>query len=263
MAVIYLFLRIAAGISLFPFFWMMTGATNSSVQSTNGNLWFGDRLAANWQSLLKAADVLRIFFNTVVITVAYTVFSMLICAMAGYGFEKYRSRGKDAFYGLFLLSMMIPFAAQMIPLFKMINAVGLMDTKVAVILPTIALPFLIFFFRQNFVSFPTQTIEAARIDGAGEFQIFFRIVLPPMKSTLAAGAIYAFMKQWNNYLWPLIVSQSNESKTLVLMLSSLSSAYYVDYGQLMLGIVLSTLPILILFLAMQRQFVEGIVGSSK
>ena len=159
--------------------------------------------------------------------------------------------------------MMIPFSAQMIPLFKMASKVNMLDSHAAVILPTIAMPFLVFFFRQNFQAYPTELIEAARVDGANEFQIFFKLVVTPMKSTFAAAAIYAFMKQWNNYLWPLIVIQSNEKKTFTLLLSSLSSAYYVDYGQLMLAIVLATLPIIIVFLTMQKQFVEGIVGTLK
>jgi len=158
---------------------------------------------------------------------------------------------------------MIPFAAQMIPLFKMMNAFNLIDNHLAIILPNISMPFLIFFFRQNFKAFPNELIEAARIDGLNEFQIFFKIVLPSMKSTVAAGAIYSFMKQWNNYLWPLIILQTNQQKTLTLFISSLSSAYFVDYGPLMLSIVLSTLPVIVIFITMQKQFVEGIVGTSK
>lgn len=196
-------------------------------------------------------------------TLIYTFISILICSMAGYGFEKYRSKGKNIVYSLFLFSMMIPFSAQMIPLFKMASKANMLNSHTAVILPTLAMPFLVFFFRQSFQSYPTELIEAARIDGANEFTIFFRLVMAPMKSTFAAGAIYAFMKQWNNYLWPLIVIQTNEKKTFTLLLSSLASAYYVDYGQLMLAIVLATIPIIIVFLTMQKQFVEGIVGSSK
>ena len=259
----YFFLIIAVIISVFPFYWIFVGSTNSSIQITDGSLAFGKDLLLNWEHLRKAADVLRIFCNTFIITAVTTVLSILICAMAGYGFEKYRSKLKDMLYAMFPLSMMIPFAAQMIPLFSMINAFNLMNTKIAVILPSLALPFLIFFFRQSFVAFPTEIIEAARIDGASEFRIFFSVVLPSMRSTLAAAVIYAFMKQWNNYLWPLIVLQTNEQKTLTLLLSSLSSAFYVDYGQLMLAIVVSTLPIIVIFLTMQKQFVEGIVGSSK
>lgn len=261
--VTYLFLALAAFISIFPFFWMITGATNDTAAITAGVIRFGNQLKNNWNNLLESAQVLRVFWNTVSTTFIYTFLAILVCSMAGYGFEKYRSKGKNIIYAMFLLSMMIPFSAQMIPLFKMASKANMLDSHLAIILPTIALPFLVFFFRQSFVSYPTEIIEAARVDGANEFYIFFSIVMVPLKSTFAAAAIYAFMKQWNNYLWPLIVIQSNEKKTFTLLLSSLSSAYYVDYGQLMLAIVLATIPIIIVFLTMQKQFVEGIVGSSK
>lgn len=259
----YLFLLIFVLISVFPFYWMLSGATNASVDITKGIMSFGHSLKENWDNLQETASVFKVCLNTIKITLIYTFLSVLICSMAGYGFEKYRSKGKNIVYALFLFSMMIPFSAQMIPLFKMASKANMLDSHTAIILPTIAMPFLVFFFRQNFQAYPTELIEAARVDGANEFQIFFKLVMMPMKSTFAAAAIYAFMKQWNNYLWPLIVIQSNEKKTFTLLLSSLSSAYYVDYGQLMLAIVLATLPIIVVFLTMQKQFVEGIVGTSK
>ena len=230
---LHIALLIVVLISIFPFIWMLTGATNKSVDVTGGVLRFGKSLGENWTNLQSSANVFLVFLNSMKITLIYTFVSILICSMAGYGFEKYRSKA------------------------------NMLDSHTAVILPTLAMPFLVFFFRQSFQSYPTELIEAARIDGANEFTIFFRLVMAPMKSTFAAGAIYAFMKQWNNYLWPLIVIQTNEKKTFTLLLSSLASAYYVDYGQLMLAIVLATIPIIIVFLTMQKQFVEGIVGSSK
>lgn len=242
---------------------MLSGATNTSADITKGIMLFGSSLKENWNTLNTSSNILLIAWNTIKTTVIYTVLAILICSLAGYGFEKFRSRGKNIIYAMFLFSMMIPFSAQMIPLFKMASKANMLDSHVAIVLPTLAMPFLVFFFRQSFQSFPTELIEAARVDGANEFLIFFKLVMMPMKSTFAAAAIYAFMKQWNNYLWPLIVIQSNEKKTFTLLLSSLSSAYYVDYGQLMLAIILATLPIVIVFLTMQKQFVEGIVGSSK
>ena len=259
----YLVLTCVVVVSVFPFFWMVIGATNSSVDITGGVMIFGKALRENWRNLTENASIVRVFFNTIKVTVLSTVLSVLICSMAGYGFEKYHMKGKEFLYSCFLLAMMIPFAAQMIPLFKMMSAWKLLDTHLAVVLPSLAMPFMVFFFRQNFKAFPTEVIESARIDGANEILIFFRVVLPPMKSVMAAGIIYAFMKQWNNYLWPLIAIQSNEQKTFTLLLSSLSSAYFVDYGQLMLAIVLATLPILIVFLTMQKEFVNGITGSCK
>ena len=260
---LHIALLIVVLISIFPFIWMLTGATNKSVDVTSGALHFGKSLGENWANLQSSANVFLVFLNSMKITLIYTFISILICSMAGYGFEKYRSKGKNIVYSLFLFSMMIPFSAQMIPLFKMASKANMLNSHTAVILPTLAMPFLVFFFRQSFQSYPTELIEAARNTGANDFTIFFRLVMAPMKSTFAAGAIYAFMKQWNNYLWPLIVIQTNEKKTFTLLLSSLASAYYVDYGQLMLAIVLATIPIIIVFLTMKKQFVEGIVVSSK
>jgi len=259
----YLFLISAVAVSIYPFIWMLVGATNTSTDVTSGIMKIGDQFINNWNNLKEVGQILIVFFNTAKVTLSYTFISILICSLAGYGFEKYRSKGKNVVYALFLLSMMIPFSSQIIPLFRMFSAANMLDSHFAVIAPTLALPFLVFFFRQSFQAYPNELIEAARVDGAGEFKIFFKLVFLPMKSTFAAGAIYAFMKQWNNYLWPLIVIQSNKKKTFTLFLSSLSSAYYVDYGQLMLAIVISTIPIIIVFLTMQKQFVEGIVGSSK
>lgn len=197
---LHIALLIVVLISIFPFIWMLTGATNKSVDVTGGVLRFGKSLGENWTNLQSSANVFLVFLNSMKITLIYTFVSILICSMAGYGFEKYRSKGKNLVYSLFLFSMMIPFSAQMIPLFKMASKANMLDSHTAVILPTLAMPFLVFFFRQSFQSYPTELIEAARIDGANEFTIFFRLVMAPMKSTFAAGAIYAFMKQWNNYL---------------------------------------------------------------
>lgn len=259
----YMFLILGVFVSVFPFVWILVGSTNKSVDVTLGKFTFGSELLQNWEILNKDGAAVQAFWNTAFVTITTTVLSILVCSLAGYGFEKYRSKVTDVIYALFLFSMMIPFAAQMIPLFRMMNMFGLGDNLLAVVLPNIAMPFLIFFFRQNFKSFPTELIEAARLDGAGEFSIFFRVVIPAMKSTFAAGAIYAFMKQWNNYLWPLIILQSNEKRTLTLFISSLSSAYFVDYGVLMLSIVFSTIPVVLIFITMQKHYVEGIVGSSK
>lgn len=262
-ALMYTFLLVAVFVSLFPFFWMVTGSTNTTAQINSGRLQIGNNLKENWDNLMKQMDILRVFWNTMKISTISTILSVVICSMAGYGFEKFKSKIKRILYSMFLLSMMIPFAAQMIPLFKMMNTFNLMNTHLAIILPTLALPFLIFFFRQNFKSIPDDLIEAARIDGLGELKIFFLIIIPSMKSTFAAGAIYAFMKQWNNYLWPLIVLQTDLKKTFTLAISSLSSAYYVDYGRVMIAIVLATLPMIIIFLTLQKHFVRGMVGSSK
>ncbi|MGL5378173.1 MAG: carbohydrate ABC transporter permease [Cetobacterium sp.] len=259
----YLFLIIASFLSLFPFYWLIIGTTNSTNEIMNGKLTLGNYFLENYNSLIKFGGFEKAFVNTVKITLIYVFLTLIITSLAAYGFDKFKTFKTEFIYKVFILSMMIPFAAIMIPLFRIMVKLNLIDSFLAVILPGLSSIFLIFFFRQSLKSFPNQIIESARIDGASELTIFFKIVIPPMRPTFAAAAIYAFMNQWNNYMWPLIVLRSNENKTLTLSLSSMSSAYFVDYGMLMLGIVISTIPMIIIFFSMQKSFVQGMTGSSK
>jgi len=260
---IYTFLSIAAFLSLFPFAWIVIGATNTTTDITSGKLLPGGEFLHNLKTLMAGTNIFQAFFNTTRITLIATILTLVITSVAAYGFEKYKSTVREGIYKMFLLSMMVPFAALMIPLFRLIVRIGLIDSYWGIILPSITSAFLVFFFRQSFKAVPSEMIEAARIDGAGELTIFFKIVCPPMKSTFAAASIIVFMTHWNNFLWPLIVLQSVENKTLTLVISSMSSAYFVDYGAIMLAIIIATLPVVIIFLTMQKQFVEGMVGSSK
>ena len=142
--------------------------------------------------------------------------------------------------------------------------IGLTNSHWAIILPAIGSIFLLFFFRQSFKSIPNEILGAARIDGAGELRIFFQIVFPSMRSTYAAAAIYAFMTSWNNYMWPMVVLNAPSKKTIILHVAKIiTSGYYPDYGVQMVGLVIATLPIALIFLLLQRSFVEGITGSVK
>ncbi|AEF85787.1 ABC transporter, permease protein [Treponema primitia ZAS-2] len=259
----HIFLIVVALMSIFPFFWMIIGATNETREITKGVLIPGTNFLKNLTGLQQTGNIFHSIINTAVITLFQVFFSLLICSMAGYGFTKYPNRIRSRLFSVFLLTMMIPFAAIMIPLFTMMSSFNLIDTKISVIIASLSNTFLIFFFRQSFKSFPTEIIEAARIDGAGEFYTYFRIVIPAMRSTFAAALIYAFMKEWNNYQWPLLTLQSTGSKTLTLFISNLSSAYYVDYGQIMAAVLIATIPTIIVFMTMQKQFVAGIIGSVK
>ena len=259
----YAFLSVAGFLSVFPFLWVLTAATNTSSLASQGRLWFGNNLFANIKNLVALSDVFLVFWNSTKIAGGATVLTLLCTSLAAYGFQIFPSKLRERIYALLLLSMMIPFAALMIPLYRIIVGLGLHNNAMAIVLPAIANIFLIFFFRQSFQSFPTDIISAARIDGAREFAIFFRVVMPSMKSTYAAAAIYSFMGNWNNYIWPLIVLQSDDKKTLPLMLASLSSSYTPDYGVISLGVLVATLPVLVLFCIMQKYFVQGMVGSIK
>jgi lactose/L-arabinose transport system permease protein len=257
------FLLAVSLISIFPFFWMIIGATNDSKEITKGVLTPGTNFLQNLAGLQQTGNIFHSILNTAIITLLQVSLALLICSMAGYGFDKYPNKIRNRLFSLFLLTMMIPFAAIMIPLFTMMSGLNLIDTKLSVIIVSLSNTFLIFFFRQSFKSFPMEIVEAARIDGSGEFYIYFRIVVPAMRATFAAALIYAFMKEWNNYQWPLLTLQSSASRTLTLFISNISSAYYVDYGQIMAAVLIATIPTIIIFMTMQKQFVAGIIGSVK
>ena len=257
----YLFLTIVCIFSVFPFYIMIVGATNMSVDIVKGRMFFGTHLFENFGKLLQTVRLGNAFWNSLRNALASTVASLLICSLAGYGFQMYRDKGKDTLMGLLLLSMMVPFATIMVPLFRMFSQLRLIDTTAGFILPTLSTAFLIFFFRQSAQSFPLETIQAARVDGLGEFGIFFRIFIPIMAPTFTAAAIVTFMNAWNNYLWPLIIMQSQDSQTMPLLITGLTAGYTTDYGILMLAVTITTFPTLILFFTQQKRFVEGVLGS--
>ncbi|MDQ0878643.1 lactose/L-arabinose transport system permease protein [Paenibacillus sp. V4I3] len=266
---IYIFLSVAAFISIFPFLWMIISATNKSADVTKGRLLPGSHLVENITNLFSSVDFVPALLSSAKISITTTVLAMLIGSLAGYGFEIYRSKAKDVVFNILLLSMMIPFAAIMVPLFQMFGGISRvipfigLDTVSGVVLPTFTTAFLIFFFRQSTKMFPRELLEAGRIDGLNELSLFFRIFMPTMKTTYAAAGIITFMSSWNNYLWPLIVLQSPEKKTIPMLISNLGSSYSPDYGIIMMAIVISTIPTALVFFLMQKHFVAGMTGSVK
>jgi len=259
----YFFLIIASLVSIFPFIWMLISTTNQSKDITMGKLTIGHQLLANFEKLMAAGDLLLCIRNSAILAVTITLISILLCSMAGYGFVIFKDKHKERLFSIILLSMMIPTSSLVIPMFKMFSKMNILNTKVGVILPALSTAFLIFFFRQNTKNFSFETIQAARIDGLSEFGIFFRIYMPMMKSTYAAAAIITFMSSWNNYMWPLISLQTKDQRTLPLLISSLGSAYTPDYGMIMVGIIITTIPSAIIFFIMQKSFVDGMMGSVK
>jgi lactose/L-arabinose transport system permease protein len=265
----YGFLTVAAIVSIFPFIWMIVSSTNKSVDVTKGRLLPGSHFMENLNNLLETVDLIPALMNSAKISIITTLLSLLIASLAGYGFEIFQSKAKDMVFNFLLLSMMIPFAALMVPLFKMFGAISQtapfigIDTFAAVILPTVTTAFLIFFFRQSTKMFPKDILEAGRIDGLTELGCFFRLYIPAMKTTYAAAAIITFMASWNSYLWPLVVLQSPENQTIPLLISVLGSSYSPDFGVIMTAIVIATLPAALIFFIMQKHFVAGMMGSVK
>ena len=250
----YAFIITVCFFSIFPFYWMLCGATNTSADVITGRVIPGANLFANIKTMLSTVKIGRAFWNSLRTTVCGTVLSIFVCSLAGYGFQIFRDKGKDTLMNILLISMMIPFASIMVPLFKMFSVMHLMNSTLGFILPTVSTAFLIFFFRQNSVTFPLETIQAARVDGLGEFSIYLKIYLPIMAPTFAAAAIVTFMNNWNNYMWPLIVMQSQKMQTLPLLVSGLTAGYTTDYGLLMLNLCIMTIPTVVLFTAKEICF---------
>jgi len=259
----YALLTITAILSLFPLFYMVVSATNTSQDVLNSRLLPGAHVLENFAKLAASQDIGAAMWNSAVNATGTTVLALIFCSLAGYGFEVFHSRGKDRLMGLLLLTMMIPFAATLIPLFQMFADFGLVNTNIAVIMPMVATPFLVLLFRQSARSFPHEILESARIDGLGELSIFTRIFLPTMSSTYAAAAVITFMAAWNNFLWPKVILVSNTYQTMPMLISNLTAGYVTDYGVLMLAVLLASLPTMVIFLLLQRTFAEGITGAIK
>ena len=259
----YIFLIIVSFISVFPLYWMISAATNTSTDVSRGRILPGSYFMENFHNLTSQQRLWRALGNSFFYAILTTVICLLICSIAGYGFEVYHDKGKDTLMSILLLAMMLPFVAIMIPLFKMFTSWGLVNTWIALALPTISTPFMIMLFRQAARSFPHDIIEAARLEGLNEFQIFFKMFIPVMKSTYGAAMTVTFMSAWNNYLWPTIILQDSKAITMPMLVANLKSGYSVDYGMLMLGVLICTLPTAIIFLCLQKSFANGITGAVK
>lgn len=262
-AFMYIFLIIMSFISVFPLFWMVMAATNKSVDVTRGRLLPGTYLLENLKNLLASQDVGHAMINSFKYSIVLTVLSLIICSLAGYGFEIFHDKAKDALMSVILLAMMVPFVATLIPLFQMFSKMNWLNTTIGFILPTLSTPFLIMMFRQSARSFPHDIIEAARIDGLNEISIFFRMFIPTMRSTYAAAMTITFMNAWNNYLWPKVIMTDSKSQTMPMVVANLTQGYVTDYGMLMLAVLLCTLPTAIVFFCLQKSFAEGITGAVK
>ena len=259
----YIVLVLVSFFSVFPIYWMITAATNNTVDVARGKIFFGSEAAVNFNKLLKGSNLWTSMGNSFKYALVQTLLCLLICSLAGYGFELYHDKGKDILFGILLLGMMIPGVATMIPLFRMMSSMKMLNSVWGFVLPAVSTPFMIMMFRQNSRNFPTDIMEAARIDGLSELGIFFRMFMPVMKATYAAAAVITFMNAWNSYLWPRVVLTDNKAQTMPILIANMANGYSVDYGMLMMGVLFSTLPTLVIFFVLQKQFAEGITGAVK
>ena len=218
----------------------------------------------SYRELFATTGIGRNFANSVLVSVGITLLSLLVNTMAGYAFAKLPFRGRDRIFQVLLAALVIPAQVAMLPLFLLMKQLGLVNTYGGVIVPALATVFGIFLVRQYARSIPDELLEAARIDGASELRIFFQIVLPMLKPVLVTLAIFTFMAAWNDFMWPLIVLTDQEHYTLPVALASLSREHIMDVEMMMAGAVLTVLPVLLLFLVLQRYYIQGLLlGSVK
>lgn len=260
----YVVLAVAAVLGVVPFAWMLIASTHRTADlfGTPLPVLPGAELATNMARLAEEVGFVRVMANSVGIAAVYTLLSVGISVMCGFGLAKYRFRGRGALLGLVLVTMMVPMQVLLVPLFQMMASVGWIGSYQAVILPFLASAFGIFLMRQSYLGFPDELLEAARLDGAGELRMFWRVVVPVSRPQIGALVIYTFMTQWNAFIWPLLMLNREETYTLPVALNTMIGATRVDYSGLMLGSLLATLPVLVVFLLFQRQFVAGLLGGA-
>ena len=200
--------------------------------------------------------------NSLIVTIVQTTLALLLSSWVGYGFAMYEFKGKNLFFVLVLLVMMVPTEVILLPLYRLIIKMGLINSTTGIVLPYLVIPMLVFFFRQYLSGVPKDLIDAGRVDGCSEYGIYFRIILPLMKPAFAAMGIYEGMASWNNFLWPMIVVNSIDKITLPVGLQSLLSPYGNNYDLLISGSCFAIIPILILFVCFQKYFIEGMTAGS-
>ncbi|WP_329619616.1 carbohydrate ABC transporter permease [Streptomyces sp. NBC_01255] len=257
-------LAIALAAVAVPFYWLAVGATHSSQEIFDSPppLLPGGHLGENLATLQETADFGRVVLNSLGISVVYTLLAGVVCTFAGYGFATYRFRGREALFGLLMLGLVVPAQITLVPLFKMMAELHWLNTYQAVIAPNLALPFGIFLMRQSMAALPKELLDSGRMDGCGEFRLFWRVALPPMRPALAALALFLFLYQWNDFIWPLIVLRDDSTFTIPVALASLQGLDETDYGAILAGTAIAAVPMAIVFLALQRHFVSGLLAGA-
>jgi multiple sugar transport system permease protein len=260
--VIYLALAVGAALTLLPLLWMVSASVMPSGRASAlpPPLLPETITFEHYVALFTRLDLARSLFNSAFLAGAVTLIALLMNSMAGYAFAKLRFAGRDRVFRFLLAALVIPAQVAMLPLFLMLKKMGCIDTYWGVIIPGMASIFGIFLVRQYATSIPDSVLDAARIDGAGEFRIYRTLVLYLCAPILVTLGVFTFMGAWNDFMWPLIVLADQDLHTLPVALANLSGEHVQDTELMMAGAVLTVLPVLVLFLVLQRYYVAGIMA---
>lgn len=251
-----------AVIALIPFLWMISTSLKSrgALMSIPIEWIPAEPTLDAYTEVFSRFPFLRTIGNSLLISVSYTLITLICASMAAFAFAKLRFRGSGAILSVYIATMMIPTQVTMIPLFVVMNRLGLIDSYASVILPSMFKPFAVFLLVQQMRTIPNDYIDAARIDGAGLFQTYRKVALPLCIPTLATLAVTTFMESWNEYLWPLLMLTDRNKMTLPIALSTLNGQYNTEYNVLMAGSLISMIPIIIIYIAAQKQFKSGLMA---
>ena len=253
---------VLAVIALIPFLWMISTSLKSrgALMSIPIEWIPAEPTLDGYAKVFSRFPFLRTIGNSLLISVAYTLITLISASMAAFAFAKLRFRGSGAILSVYIATMMIPTQVTMIPLFVVMNRLGLIDSYASVILPSMFKPFAVFLLVQQMKTIPNDYIDAARIDGAGLLQTYRKVALPLCIPTLATLAVTTFMESWNDYLWPLLMLTDRNKMTLPIALSTLNGQYSTEYNVLMAGSLISMIPIIIIYIAAQKQFKSGLMA---
>jgi multiple sugar transport system permease protein/alpha-1,4-digalacturonate transport system permease protein len=261
--VIWAGLMVGGLVMLFPVYWVLVTAVSPGglAQGTGFRFW-PDRVDLGvFGRAFTDQPVARWLLNSAVIAVASVVLSVVVSLLAGYAFAKYRFRGRNPLFALMLVTIMVPIHVIMVPEFVIVSRLGLVNSPWAVVLPTAAQAVTIFMARQFLAGLPDELIEAARVDGAGELRIFMRVVLPLSGPLIAVLTILTFVWRWNDFVWPLVALQAPENYTISVGLAALNGTFSHPWDEMMAITLLSMVPVVAVFLAFQKRFVQGIAES--
>lgn len=258
----YIISILLAVLALIPFLWMISTSLKSrgALMSIPIEWIPAEPTLDAYTEVFSRFPFLRTIGNSLFISVAFTLITLVSASMAAFAFAKLRFRGSGVILSIYIATMMIPTQVTMIPLFVVMNRLGLIDSYASVILPSMFKPFAVFLLVQQMKTIPNDYLEAARIDGAGLFHIYFRVALPLCIPTLATLAVTTFMESWNDYLWPLLMLTDRNKMTLPIALSTLNGQYNTEYNVLMAGSLISMIPIIIIYIAAQKQFKAGLMA---
>ena len=254
-------LVLCALVMIGPFVWMVLASlkTDADIRAVPPTIVPDPITGDNYTRVLDAFDFWRFTFNSVGIAVVSTLLQLFTASTAAYVFARIEFRGRGFVFGLYLATMMIPLQVVIVPLFIEMRNLGLVDSYLGLLLPTVVSSFGVFLLRQAFLALPRELDEAAFIDGASHAQVFMRILLPLVKPALATFAVFAFMSTWNSFLWPLVITQASDRHvTLPVGLSRLNGRYSTDWNVVMAGSVMSVVPIVAFYLATQRWVIRSV-----